>query len=300
MIEKLPSEQRNPQSERIDAVSTREMLEIINHEDAGVAAAVEAEIPRIAEAVEAIAERLEKGGRLFYVGAGTSGRLAVLDAVELPPTYGIATDRVIALIAGGAEALVRSVEGAEDDESRAAEELTSFGLSPSDCVLGVAASGRTPYVVGALGFAQGVGAWTAALTTNPEASMGRFADVLIAPLVGPEVITGSTRMKSGTAQKLVLNMISTAVMVRAGYVLGNRMVNVQLTNEKLRDRAERIVAEIAGVDRRAAAEGLTKAGDVRVAVLMIAAQLELDEAKALLRANQGVLRAALAAAGKGA
>lgn len=300
MIEKLPSEQRNPQSERIDAVSTREMLEIINREDAGVAAAVEAEIPRIAEAVEAIAERLEKGGRLFYVGAGTSGRLAVLDAVELPPTYGIATDRVIALIAGGAEALVRSVEGAEDDESRAAEELTSFGLSPSDCVLGVAASGRTPYVVGALGFAQGVGAWTAALTTNPEASMGRFADVLIAPLVGPEVITGSTRMKSGTAQKLVLNMISTAVMVRAGYVLGNRMVNVQLTNEKLRDRAERIVAEIAGVDRRAAAEGLTKAGDVRVAVLMIAAQLELDEAKALLRANQGVLRAALAAAGKGA
>jgi N-acetylmuramic acid 6-phosphate etherase len=300
VIEKLPSEQRNPQSERIDAVSTREMLEIINREDAGVAAAVEAEIPRIAEAVEAIAERLEKGGRLFYVGAGTSGRLAVLDAVELPPTYGIATDRVIALIAGGAEALVRSVEGAEDDESRAAEELTSFGLSPSDCVLGVAASGRTPYVVGALGFAQGVGAWTAALTTNPEASMGRFADVLIAPLVGPEVITGSTRMKSGTAQKLVLNMISTAVMVRAGYVLGNRMVNVQLTNEKLRDRAERIVAEIAGVDRRAAAEGLTKAGDVRVAVLMIAAQLELDEAKALLRANQGVLRAALAAAGKGA
>lgn len=300
MIEKLPSEQRNPRSERIDAVSTREMLEIINREDAVVAAAVEAEIPHIAEAVDAIAERFGRGGRLFYVGAGTSGRLAVLDAAELPPTYGVAPDRVIALIAGGAEALVHSVEGAEDDESRAAEELASFDLSARDCVLGVAASGRTPYVVGALGFAQGQGAWTAALTTNPEASMGRFADVLIAPRVGPEVITGSTRMKSGTAQKLVLNMISTAVMIRAGYVLGNLMVNVQLTNEKLRDRAERIVAEVAGVDRRAAAGALAKAGDVRVAVLMMAAHLELDEAKGLLRANQGVLRSALAAAGKGA
>lgn len=300
MIDKLPSEQRNPHSERIDAVSTREMLEIINREDAGVAAAVEAEMPRIAEAVDAIAERFEEGGRLFYVGAGTSGRLAVLDAAELPPTYGLEPGRVIALMAGGPEALLRSVEGAEDDESRAAEELASFSLSPADCVLGVAASGRTPYVVGALRFAQGQGAWTAALTTNPEALLGRFAEVHIAPVVGPEVITGSTRMKSGTAQKMVLNMISTAVMVRRGYVLGNRMVNVQLTNEKLRDRAERIVAEIAGVDRDAAAQSLNKAGDVRVAVLMMTAHLELDQAKALLSANQGVLRAALAAAGKGA
>jgi N-acetylmuramic acid 6-phosphate etherase len=300
VIERLPSEQQNPRSERIDAVSTREMLEIINREDAGVAAAVEAEIPHIAQAVDAIASRFEKGGRLFYVGAGTSGRLAVLDAAELPPTYGVAPDRVIALIAGGAEALVHSVEGAEDDESRAAEELASLDLSANDCVVGVAASGRTPYVVGALGFAQGVGAWTAALTTNPEASLGRFADVLIAPVVGPEVITGSTRMKSGTAQKLVLNMISTGVMVRAGYVLGNRMVNVQPTNEKLRDRAERIVAEIAGVDRAAASNALAKAGDVRVAVLMIVAKLEPEDAKALLHSNQGVLRRALAAAGKGA
>jgi len=203
------------------------------------------------------------------------------------------------LMAGGEQALVRSVEGAEDDESQAAEELARFGLSRADCVLGLAASGRTPYVVGALRFAQQQGAWTAALTTNPEALLGQFANVHIAPLVGSEVITGSTRMKSGTAQKLVLNMISTAVMVRSGYVLGNRMVNVQLTNEKLRDRAERIVAEIAGVDRGAAAESLAKAGDVRVAVLMMVAHLELDEAKALLTANQGVLRAALAVAGKG-
>jgi N-acetylmuramic acid 6-phosphate etherase len=300
VIEKLPSEQRNPQSERIDAVSTREMLEIINREDAGVAAAVEAQIPRIAEAADAIAERLEKGGRLFYVGAGTSGRLAVLDAAELPPTYGLEPGRVIALMAGGAQALVRSVEGAEDDESGALDELARWGLASADCMLGIAASGRTPYVAGALRFARQQGAWTGVLTTNPTAPLGQFADVLIAPIVGPEVITGSTRMKSGTAQKLVLNMISTAVMVRLGYVLGNRMVNVQLTNEKLRDRAERIVAEIAGVDRDAAAEALSKAGDVRVAVLMMTANLELEEAKALLNANQGVLRAALAAVGKSA
>ncbi len=298
MIEKLPSEQRNPRSERIDAVSTREMLEIINREDAGVARAVEAEIPHIADAVDAIAERFEKGGRVFYVGAGTSGRLAVLDAAELPPTYGLEPGRVIALIAGGAEALVRSVEGAEDDESGAPKELARFGLSQGDCVLGIAASGRTPYVAGALRFAQQERAWTGAVTTNPETLLGQFADVVIAPVVGPEVITGSTRMKSGTAQKLVLNMISTAVMVRMGCVLGNRMVNVQLTNGKLWDRAERIVAEITGADRGAAAESLKIAGDVRVAVLMMTAHLELEDARALLRANQGVLRAALDAAEK--
>ena len=300
MIEELPSEQRNPASERIDAVSTREMLEIINREDAAVAAAVEAVIPRIADAVDAIAERFAAGGRLFYVGAGTSGRLAVLDAAELPPTYGLEPGRVIALIAGGSDALVRSVEGAEDDELGAIKELTRFGLTSADCVVGIAASGRTPYVAGALRFARGKGAWTAAVTTNPDALLAQFADIVIVPVVGPEVITGSTRMKSGTAQKLVLNMISTALMVRMGCVLGNRMVNVQLTNEKLRDRAERIVAEVAGVDRGVASQSLQEAGDVRIAVLMTAAHLELEEAKALLNANRGVLRAALAAAGKGA
>ena len=300
MIEELPSEQRNPASERIDAVSTREMLQIINREDAAVAAAVEAVIPRIADAVDAIAERFAAGGRLFYVGAGTSGRLAVLDAAELPPTYGLEPGRVIALIAGGSDALVRSVEGAEDDELGAIKELTRFGLTSADCVIGIAASGRTPYVAGALRFARGKGAWTAAVTTNPDALLAQFADIVIVPVVGPEVITGSTRMKSGTAQKLVLNMISTALMVRMGCVLGNSMVNVQLTNEKLRDRAERIVAEVAGVDRGMASQSLQEAGDVRIAVLMTAAHLELEEAKALLNANRGVLRAALAAAGKGA
>ena len=286
MIEELPSEQRNPASERIDAVSTREMLQIINREDAAVAAAVEAVIPRIADAVDAIAERFAAGGRLFYVGAGSSGRLAVLDAAELPPTYGLEPGRVIALIAGGSDALVRSVEGAEDDELGAIKELTRFGLTSADCVVGIAASGRTPYVAGALRFARGKGAWTAAVTPNPDALLAQSADIVIAPVVGPEVITGSTRMKSGTAQKLVLNMISTALMVRMGCVLGNRMVNVQLTNEKLRDRAERIVAEVAGVDRGMASQSLKKAGDVRIAVLMTAAHLELEEAKALLNANR--------------
>ena len=275
-------------------------MQIINREDAAVAAAVEAVIPRIADAVDAIAERFAAGGRLFYVGAGSSGRLAVLDAAELPPTYGLEPGRVIALIAGGSDALVRSVEGAEDDELGAIKELTRFGLTSADCVIGIAASGRTPYVAGALRFARGKGAWTAAVTTNPDALLAQFADIVIVPVVGPEVITGSTRMKSGTAQKLVLNMISTALMVRMGCVLGNRMVNVQLTNEKLRDRAERIVAEVAGVDRGMASQSLKKAGDVRIAVLMTAAHLELEEAKALLNANRGVLRAALAAAGKGA
>lgn len=295
VIEKLPSEQRNPASERIDVVSTLEMLTIINREDALVAAAVEAEIPKIAASVDAIAERFERGGRLFYVGAGTSGRLAVLDAAELPPTFGLMEGRVIALIAGGPEALIRSVEGAEDDEAGAIRALEAHGLSDRDCVIGIAASGRTPYVYGALRLAKERGAWTVAISTNPGARLNDYADVAIAPLVGPEVVTGSTRMKSGTAQKLVLNMISTALMIRTGRVLGNRMVNLQLKNEKLWDRAERMVAELAEVDRKVAREALEQAKDVRVAVLMMVAGLDLQSAEKLLEINGGVLRSALSA-----
>jgi N-acetylmuramic acid 6-phosphate etherase len=295
VIEKLPSERRNPASERIDAVSTFEMLTIINHEDALVAAAVEAEIPKIVASVDAITERFQQGGKLFYVGAGTSGRLAVLDAAELPPTFGLMEGRVIALIAGGPEALIRSVEGAEDDEAGAIGALKAHGLSARDCVIGIAASGRTPYVYGGLRFAQERGAWTAAISTNRDARLNDHADVAIAPLVGPEVVTGSTRMKSGTAQKLVLNMISTALMIRTGRVFGNRMVNVQLKNEKLWDRAERMVAELAEVDRRVAREALEQAKDVRVAVLMTVAGLDLQSAEKLLETNEGVLRSALSA-----
>ncbi len=297
MIEHLPTEQRNPASERIDAVSTTEMLEIINGQDALVAQAVEAEIPHIAMAVDAVAERFGGGGRLFYVGAGTSGRLGVLDAAELPPTFGLEEGRVIALIAGGRDALVRSIEGAEDDEAGAVDELSGYELSAGDALIGVAASGRTPYVVGAMRFAQERGAWTAAVTTNRSAPMAEFADVTIAPEVGPEVVTGSTRMKSGTAQKLVLNMISTALMVRMGCVLGNLMVNVQLKNNKLWDRAERIVAEVAGVGRAEARTALEEAGDVRTAVLMTAADLDRGAATEILSEHNGVLRAALEAAG---
>lgn len=300
MIEKLPSEQRNPASERIDAVSTLEMLSIINGQDARVAVAVEAELPKIAAAVDAIAARFGEGGRLFYVGAGTSGRLGVLDAAELPPTFGLPEGRVVAMIAGGAGALVRSVEGAEDDEAGAISELERYGLSGGDCVVGLAASGRTPYVYGALQLARERGAWTAAITTNPDALLGEQADVLIAPQVGPEVIAGSTRMKSGTAQKLVLNMVSTGLMIRQGCVLGNRMVNVQLKNEKLWDRADGIVADLAGVDRSVARLALEESRDVRVAVLMTAKSLDVDTAKATLDASGGVLRMALDAAQDGA
>lgn len=298
MIEDLPTEQRNPASERIDAVATRELLEIINREDAGVAAAVEAEIPKIASALDAVVERFRLGGRLFYVGAGTSGRLAVLDAAELPPTFGLEEGRVIALIAGGAEALWRSVEGAEDDEAGAVAELQAHGLSASDCVVGVAASGRTPYVLGALRFARERGAWTGAATTSPGSELRQHADVLIAPQVGPEVITGSTRMKSGTAQKLVLNMLSTGLMVRLGAVLGNLMVNVQLKNEKLWDRAERIVAELGAVDREAARRALERSRDVRTAVLMASLGMEYADASERLARHGGVLRLALEDAGE--
>lgn len=296
MIEKLPSEQRNPASERIDAVSTLEMLSIINREDAGVATAVEAELPKIAAAVDAIAARFSAGGRLFYIGAGTSGRLGVLDASELLPTFGLPEGRVVAMIAGGVGALVRSVEGAEDDEAGAITELEQHGLSAGDCVVGLAASGRTPYVYGALRLARELGAWTAAITTNPDARLVEQADVLIAPQVGPEVIAGSTRMKSGSAQKLVLNMISTGLMIRQGCVLGNRMVNVQLKNEKLWDRADGIVSELSGVDRTAARRALEESQDVRVAVLMTAKSLDVAAAKARLAASGGVLRVALDAA----
>jgi N-acetylmuramic acid 6-phosphate etherase len=271
------------------------LLTIINREDALVAAAVEAEIPKIVASVDAITERFQRGGRLFYVGAGTSGRLAVLDAAELPPTFGLPEGRVIALIAGGPEALIRSIEGAEDDEAGAVRGLEAHGLSDRDCVIGVAASGRTPYVYGGLRFAQERGAWTAAISTNRGARLNDHADVAIAPLVGPEVVTGSTRMKSGTAQKLVLNMISTALMIRTGRVFGNRMVNVQLKNEKLWDRAERMVAELAEVDRSVAREALEQAKDVRVAVLMMVRASTLQSAEKLLETNEGVLRSALSA-----
>jgi N-acetylmuramic acid 6-phosphate etherase len=269
MLEKLLTEQRNPASANIDALPTEEVLRIINEEDQKVAPAVAAVIPQIARAVDGIAERLRGGGRLFYIGAGTSGRLGVLDASECPPTFNVPPDLVQGIIAGGEAALVRSSEASEDDPEAGAGDLMARGFGRKDALVGIAASGRTPYVLGAIREARGMGALTVGISCTPDSELSRQAEIAITPLVGPEIITGSTRMKAGTATKLVLNMISTAVMIRLGHVYGNLMVNVQPTNEKLRDRARRIIAEAAGLDYNAAAHWLERAGNnVRAAIEM--------------------------------
>lgn len=269
MLEKLLTEQRNPASANIDTLPTEQVLRVINEEDHKVAPAVAAVIPDIARAVDGIAERIRLGGRLFYIGAGTSGRLGVLDAAECPPTFNVPRDLVQGIIAGGEAALVRSSEASEDDPEAGARDLLGRGFSARDALVGIAASGRTPYVLGAVRQARRMGAFTAGISCTPDSELSREAEIAITPLPGPEVIAGSTRMKAGTATKLVLNMISTAVMIRLGYVYGNLMVNVQPTNEKLRDRARRIVAEAAGVDYNTAGVWLERAGnDVRTAIEM--------------------------------
>ena len=282
-LDSLLTEQPNPSSERIDSVSTSELLAIINREDRKVAEAVEKEIPHIARTIDAVVERFGEGGRLFYAGAGTSGRLGVLDAAECPPTFGVASDRVQAVLAGGPEAVWASREGAEDDAAAAEADLAARGFSSADALVAVSASGRTPYALGALRFANALGAFSAAVSCNSGSELAGPADVAITPVVGPEVITGSTRMKAGTAQKLVLNMISSGVMVRMGYVLGNRMVNVQLNSEKLVERARRIVADLSGCTRERARRVLEASGGrVRVAVVMAKREWSADEAEAAL------------------
>ena len=287
------TEQRNPASERIDTATTSELLRIINQEDQKVTAAVELEIPRIAEAVDAIVERFQTGGRLFYAGAGTSGRLGVLDAAECPPTFGVRPDLVQAVIAGGPGAVLQATEGSEDRAEAAEADLRAKGLAKNDSLIAISASGRTPYAVAAAVYARSLGAFTVGLSSNPESELASQADVAISPLVGPEVITGSTRMKAGTAQKLALNMISTAVMVRMGYVLGNLMVNVQLNSEKLRGRGRRIVAEVAECTRERAAEALADSNDnVRAAILMAKFGLDRGDAEGMLcRAGDNLWRA---------
>ncbi len=293
MLENLLTEQANPATANLDELPTVELLRALNAEDARVAAAVAEEIPSIARALDAIGERLAAGGRLFYIGAGTSGRLAVLDAAEIPPTFGADPELIQALIAGGQAALTRSVEGAEDDPAASRADLQARGFTSQDALIGVAASGRTPYVIGALRYARELGALTVALSTNPDAEIARYSEISIAPLVGPEAVAGSTRLKSGTAQKIVLNMLSTGLMVRRGAVYGNLMVNVQLTNAKLRARARRIVEQVAGCDSAKAQAALEAAGDVRVAVLMIRCRCDAEQAKQRLAEAGGVLRQAL-------
>jgi N-acetylmuramic acid 6-phosphate etherase len=293
VLENLLTEQSNPATANLDALSTVELLRALNAEDARVAVAVAAEIASIADAVDAISERVAAGGRLFYIGAGTSGRLATLDAAEIPPTFGADPDLVQAVIAGGPTALTRSVEGAEDDLASGRADLETRGFGAADALVGVAASGRTPYVVGALRWAREIGALTVALSTNPESEVGHCAEISISPIVGPEAIAGSTRLKSGTAQKMVLNMLSTGLMVRRGAVYGNLMVNVQLTNEKLRDRGDRIVRRIAGCDSATARAALEASGDVRTAIVMILRGCDAELAGRRLREAGGVLRRAL-------
>ena len=290
---RLATEGRNPATERIDEVSTLEMLRLIHEEDARAVEAVTSELPRIAAVVDAVAERMAGGGRLFYVGAGTSGRLGVLDASECPPTFGVGPELVQGLIAGGDSALRRSSEGSEDSREEGAADLRAIGFAAGDAVVGIAASGRTPYVMGALECARGLGALTVALACVKGSAMEGVAEMAISPETGAEAITGSTRMKAGTATKLVLNMLSTGVMVRRGAVYGNQMVNVQLTNAKLVDRGRRIVAEVVGCDGEMAGRLLAEAGSVKVAIVMGRSGVGLTEAERRVGLSGGRLREAL-------
>ena len=292
----LLTETRNPASANIDALPTQLMLHVINDEDYTIADRVREQIPQIARAVDATYERVSKGGRLFYMGAGTSGRLGVLDASECPPTYGVSRDLVQGYIAGGDPALRVSAEGAEDSREQGASDLFANGFNQSaglDVLVGIAASGRTPYVLGAMEAARKHGCLTVGLSCVPGSPVEAAAAIAITPATGAEVITGSTRMKAGTATKLVLNMLSTGLMVRLGHVYGNLMTNVQTTNVKLVDRAERIIAEVTGVAPERAKELLAAGGSVRVAIAMEMLHVSREAAEEKLRAANGILRRAI-------
>lgn len=294
MLDLLLTEQRNPASEGIDALPPEDILSIINAEDQKVAEAVCCEIPRIAQAVEAVVERLGRGGRLFYLGSGSSGRLGVLDAAECPPTFNVPAEMVQAIIAGGEGALAHAVEAVEDDPALGARDLVVRGFTAGDVLVGITASGRAPYVLGAVAKARQLGAFTVGISCTPGSELSRSVDLAIEPLPGPEILTGSTRMKAGTATKLVLNMLSTAVMIRLGKVYGNLMVNVQPTNSKLTDRARRIIAAAAGVDSQRAAELLEGAdGRVKVAIVMARLGVSREEAEARLGEAGGCISEAL-------
>lgn len=290
----LLTEQRNSVSEQIDTLPTEEMLGVMNDEDARVAPAVREAIPAIARAVDGIAAAIRSGGRLFYIGAGTSGRLGVLDASECPPTFSVPYTTVQGIIAGGEPALTRATEASEDDPESGARDLLARGFRASDAVCGIAASGRTPYVLGAVRKAREAGALAVGVSCVPGSELSREAVIGIEVVTGPEVITGSTRMKAGTATKLVLNMISTGVMIRLGYVYGNLMVNVQPKNEKLRDRARRIVRDASGITEAKAAELLeASGGNVRTAIIMAVRNLPRPDAEQLLERHEGVVGRAL-------
>ena len=290
----LVSEARNPDTMQIDLMSSEQILGAMNAEDARVAGAVKAVLPQIAEAVDRVVEAFRQGGRLIYIGAGTSGRLGVLDASECPPTFGVPGEMVVGLIAGGDRALRHPIEGAEDDPQEGRKDLERIGTSARDVVVGIAVSGRTPYVIGGLDYARSVGATTVALSCNPDSAIAEMADIAISPVVGPEALTGSTRLKSGTAQKLVLNMLTTASMIRIGKSYENLMVDLSVSNEKLMARATRILMEVTDCTAEEARTYLAESrNNVKLAILMALTGLSASQGEAALTQNQGFLRRAV-------
>lgn len=293
-LAKLTTESRNPRTMNLDEMSPLQLVSVMNQEDLHVVSAVKAVLPQVATAVQWAKETLEVGGRLIYFGAGTSGRLGVLDAVECPPTFGVSSDVVVGLIAGGERAFVRAVEGAEDDPELCKKELLAINLKESDLVVGLAASGRTPYVIGGLRHAKEIGCRTVAIACNKDSAIGKEADLAIEPTPGPEVLTGSTRLKAGTAQKMILNMISTGSMVGIGKAYENLMVDVQQTNNKLVVRAQNITMAATGCTRDEAAAALHEAnGSAKVAIVMLLTKVSAKEAQNQLDAAQGHVRDAL-------
>ena len=290
----LITEQRNPNSMHVDSLSVLEIVRLMNEEDKQVPLAIEKCLPQIAQAVECIVAAFQQGGRLVYIGAGTSGRLGVLDASECPPTFGVSPEMVKGIIAGGERALRHPIEGAEDSKTQAVVDLQTIQFSSKDVLVGIAASGRTPYVIGALEYAKSLGSVTVSIASNPNSAMANIVDIAIDTVVGPEVLTGSSRLKSGTAQKLVLNMLTTASMILMGKCYQNLMVDVQASNEKLKARAIRIVMQATDCDKAVAEETLKLADqNAKLAIMMILSGLDRAQAEALLEKHHGKLQLAL-------
>ena len=293
-LERIATETRNPATMGLDKMTPLELITEMNREDAGVPAAITPQLPQIAKCIEWTTESVEAGGRIIYMGAGTSGRLGVLDAVECPPTFGVSPDMVVGLIAGGERAFVKAVEGAEDSRDLGRQDLEMIRLSSRDTVIGIAASGRTPYVLGGLQYASSIGCHTAAIACSRDSEVGKMAELAIEVTPGPEVLTGSTRLKAGTCQKLILNMISTATMVQCGKAYENLMVDLMQTNDKLVVRAQNIVMEATGVDRETAKEKIAEAqGSCKLAVTMILADCSREEAAERLAQSGGHVRMAI-------
>lgn len=290
----LITEQRNPNSMNVDCLSALEIVQLMNEEDKQVPLAIEKCLPQIAQAVERIVAAFQQGGRLVYIGAGTSGRLGVLDASECPPTFGVSPEMVKGIIAGGERALRHPIEGAEDSKTQAVVDLQTIQFSSKDVLVGIAASGRTPYVIGALEYAKSLGSVTVSIASNPNSAMANIVDIAIDTVVGPEVLTGSSRLKSGTAQKLVLNMLTTTSMILMGKCYQNLMVDVQASNEKLKARAIRIVMQATDCDKALAEETLKQADqNAKLAIMMILSGLDRAQAEALLEKHHGKLQLAL-------